>query len=272
MTTLERYGFAAVSAGAPTLREGESFARVVSGHGDYFHLVCNDAEGEVIARKKASAFLDPDVLQPVTGDFVRFVFNPQGESRILEVLPRFSQLQRVDPSSSGHGVQTIAVNFDSLLFVMGVDANFNLNRLERVRALAEDSGCADRLVLVLSKCDLGPVPEGVPDDVARIELSVKTGKGLDDVKALAAPGRTVALVGSSGVGKSSLVNALAGEEWMPVQEVQSWSGKGRHTTTSRELVMLPCGAMALDTPGMRELGIPGERSSRFKSSATHRFR
>ena len=270
MTTLERFGFTA--AGDVASRPGESFARVVSGHGDYFHLVCDEAEGEIIARKKASAFLDAGVVQPVTGDFVRFVYNASGESRILEVLPRFSELRRTDPSSSGHGVQTVAVNFDSLLFVMGVDANFSLNRLQRVLALAEESGCAERLVLVLSKCDLGPVPDGLPADLPRIELSAKTGQGLDDVRALAQPGRTLALVGSSGVGKSSLVNALAGEEWMPVQEVQAWSGKGRHTTTSRELVMLPCGAMAIDTPGMREMGIPGETAHRFHSTGTHRYR
>jgi len=272
MTRLERFGFEAVRGAAPLLSEGESFARVVSGHGDYFHLVCDEAEGEIVARKKASAFLDAGVPQPVTGDFVRFVYNPQGESRILGVVPRFSEFRRVDPSSSGHGVQMVAVNFDVLFFVMGIDANFNLNRLERIRALADDSGCSDRLVLVLSKCDMGSVPDGLPGDLPRIELSVKTGQGMDAVRGYATPGRTLALVGSSGVGKSSLVNALAGEEWMPVQEVQSWSGKGRHTTTSRELVMLPCGAMALDTPGMREMGIPGERSSRFRSSATHRFR
>ena len=138
MTTLERYGFAAIQSAAPP-PDGESFARIVSGHGDYFHLVCDEAEGEVVARKKASAFRDPDVAQPVTGDFVRFAYNPHGESRILEVLPRFSEFRRVDPSSSGYGVQLVAVNFDVLFFVMGVDANFNLNRLQRALALQPES-------------------------------------------------------------------------------------------------------------------------------------
>ena len=86
-------------------------------------------------------------------------------------------------------------------------------------------------------------------------------------------GRTVAFIGSSGVGKSTLLNTLAGEELAATQEVQEWSGKGRHTTTSRELVMLPCGAMALDTPGIREIGRIGESDSLLvKGESTHRWR
>jgi ribosome biogenesis GTPase len=97
---------------------------------------------------------------------------------------------------------------------------------------------------------------------------------MDLVREYVRPEMTVAVVGSSGVGKSSLVNALAGEEWMATGEIQEWSGKGRHTTTSRELVMLPCGAMALDTPGLRELGIFGVDGFELKGrlGGTHRFR
>ena len=97
---------------------------------------------------------------------------------------------------------------------------------------------------------------------------------MEAVREFVQPRRTVAVVGSSGVGKSSLVNALAGEEWMATGEIQEWSGKGRHTTTSRELVMLPCGAMALDTPGLRELGIFGTDGFELKGrlGGTHRFR
>jgi ribosome biogenesis GTPase len=113
MTRLERFGF------TPERRAScppGDYARIVSGHGDYFHLVCDLAQGEIIARKKASAFRDPEAVQPVTGDFVRLAYNPHGESRILEVMPRHSVFRRVDPSSSGHGIQILAVNFDVLNF------------------------------------------------------------------------------------------------------------------------------------------------------------
>lgn len=96
---------------------------------------------------------------------------------------------------------------------------------------------------------------------------------MDGVLEYAKKGRTLAFIGSSGVGKSTLLNTLAGEEWAATQEIQEWSGKGRHTTTSRELVILPSGAMIIDTPGIREIGMLGEEDEvRSKGEATHRWR
>ena len=97
--------------------------------------------------------------------------------------------------------------------------------------------------------------------------------GLERLRELAAPGATIAFVGSSGAGKSTLINTLAGEELAAVREVQEWSGRGRHTTTSRRLYMLPSGAMAIDTPGVREIGMVGEVDAVLaKGASTHRWR
>ena len=96
---------------------------------------------------------------------------------------------------------------------------------------------------------------------------------MDRVREYARPGRTLAFIGSSGVGKSTLLNALAGEEIAATQEIQEWSGKGRHTTTVRELLMLPSGAMVIDTPGIREIGIVGESDlDLVKGECSHRYR
>lgn len=266
------------------IAEGEpqsGIGRVVSAHGDYYHLVCDEAEGEVLARKKKSAFRDADAVKPMTGDFVRFRYNAQGESLITAVLPRTSWFVRRDPTAKRKS-QTLAVNFDTLFIMMSLNENFSLPRLERYLALAADVGEAE-VVVVLTKADLvedrgraavaelsGRTPHA-PREV--LAISAVTGEGMDAVRAYAQPGRTLAFIGSSGVGKSTLLNALAGEEWMATQEVQAWSGKGRHTTTSRELVMLPNGAMALDTPGIREIGRVGEvDAEQAKGESTHRWR
>ena len=248
-------------------------ARVVSAHGDYYHLVCNEQpSGEVLARKKKSAFRD--AAPPMTGDFVRFRHNESGESLVLEVLPRFSHFDRKDPGAR-RSSQTLAINFDTLFIMMSLNENFSLPRLERYLALAEDIGNAEAVV-VLTKADLPSAaslasPSGLRCRVCRV--SCLTGEGMDAVWDYFGPGRTVAFVGSSGVGKSTLLNTLAGEELAATQEVQEWSGKGRHTTTSRELVMLPCGAMALDTPGIREIGRIGETDALLaKGECTHRWR
>ena len=285
MTRIEQFGWRGVVE--------PGIGRVVSAHGDYYHLVCNEQPtGEILARKKKSAFMRMKTVapvnmkgkkiseeraelppQPLTGDFVKFRYNAQGESMITEVLPRFSHFERKDPTAKRTS-QTLAVNFDTLFVMMSLNENFSIPRLERYLTLAEDMGEA-KAVVVLTKKDL---KQGVNFDGNRllstaIEISSVTGDGLDQLSPYLAPGQTVAFIGSSGVGKSTLLNTLMGEEWQATQEIQEWSGKGRHTTTSRELVMLPSGAMVIDTPGIREIGMLGEMDDlQAKGESTHRYR
>lgn len=291
MTRIERFGWrGAVESG---------IGRVVSAHGDYYHLVCNEAAGEILARKKKSAFtrmktVAPDSMKgakksevqatapltPITGDFVRFRHNTQGDSMILEVLPRFSHFERKDPTARRTS-QTLAVNFDTLFIMMSLNENFSTPRIDRYLTLAEDIGDAEAVV-VLTKMDLwqdgdeefvDELVETIAGRARLLEISCYSGKGMEQVLEYAKPGKTLAFIGSSGVGKSTLLNTLAGEEWAATQEIQEWSGKGRHTTTSRELVMLPSGAMIIDTPGIREIGIMGESEVvRAKGESTHRWR
>ncbi len=289
MTRMERFGWRGVAE--------PGIGRVVSAHGDYYHLVCNEAEGEILARKKKSAFgrlktvAPVDMkgakrselqasgpLMPVTGDFVRFRYNPQGDSMILEVLPRFSHFERRDPAARRTS-QTLAVNFDTLFVMMSLNENFSTARIDRYLTLAEDIG-EGKAVVVLTKMDLRQagdekfiesLVEMIAGRAPLLMISALTGEGMDSVREFARPGATLAFIGSSGVGKSTLLNALAGEEWAATQEIQEWSGKGRHTTTSRELVMLPSGAMVIDTPGVREIGMIGEVDP-IMAKGTHRWR
>ena len=292
MTRIEQFGWrGAVEPG---------IGRVVSAHGDYYHLVCNEQPtGEILARKKKSAFMRMKTVapvnmkgkkiseeraelppQPLTGDFVKFRYNVQGESMITEVLPRFSHFERKDPTAKRTS-QTLAVNFDTLFVMMSLNENFSTARIRRYLDLAKDMGEAEAVVVV-TKVDLrqdgdeeffDELREEVGNAARILEVSSLTGEGMDDVMEYVKQGKTLAFIGSSGVGKSTLLNTLMGEEWQATQEIQEWSGKGRHTTTSRELVMLPSGAMVIDTPGIREIGMVGEMDDlQAKGESTHRYR
>ena len=194
---------------------------------------------------------------PTVGDWVEIEENVYGDSLILHTFPRHSFFFLLDPYP-GAREQAIAANFDYVFLLQSMNQNFNVKRLERYGTLAWQSGAIP--VVILTKSDLVPdaVPylqqarAAVPGAEVHI-ISVKTGEGLPAVRDYFRGGKTAVLLGSSGVGKSSLVNALMGNAAMKVSGIREEDGRGHHTTTHRQLLALPEGGYIMDTPGMRTL-------------------
>ncbi|CAM5533743.1 Small ribosomal subunit biogenesis GTPase RsgA [Mycolicibacterium aubagnense] len=206
------------------------------------------------------AFTAGDMEHPVAGDWVAAAARPdEGTATIHHLLPRATCFRR-KAAGTGETAQVIAANVDVALLVASLNADFNPRRLERYLAVTRESGATP--VIVLTKADAcedpaGPIAaaEAVALGAEVIAMSSLTGQGLDAVRRLILPGRTAVLLGSSGAGKSTLLNALAGQALMATQAIREDDARGRHTTTHRELVLLPGGGLVLDTPGMRELGL-----------------
>jgi len=203
---------------------------------------------------------------PCVGDFVFLQYNENGASRITKLLPRRSKFSRADYSGHAAGYvktileQVVATNFDYVFIVSSLNWDFKVSRIMRYLTQARQSG--SKPVVILTKADLAPdfsaplaeVQKNAPD-VPVHAVSSYTGSGLDGLSEYLQPGRTVVFLGMSGVGKSSLLNALMNQEVMTVKAIREADSRGRHTTTHRQLFMLPSGAMVIDTPGMRELGL-----------------
>ena len=196
---------------------------------------------------------------PAAGDWVAVsVRMPERAATIHHVLPRRTAFIR-KAAGRGRVAQVVAANVDIAFLALSLNDDLNIRRLERYLAAAHESGAKPEIVL--TKADLSAEAEAIRADVAASTgvpvhlVSARAGIGLDALRGRIKPGETAVLLGSSGVGKSTLVNALAGAELMATRAIREDDAKGRHTTTHREIVLLPGGGLLLDTPGMRELAL-----------------
>jgi len=216
--------------------------------------------GERDGKLKGSLFYNHkiDNVYPTVGDFVLVKYNPLGEYIIYHVLERKSKFSRLD--SFNKVEQIVAANFDYVFIMLSLNYDFNLKRTERYLTAAWQSGAIP--IIIMTKKDLcgdyisqKEKIKKIAPLVPAIAVSSVTGEGLDEVLTYVKPYKTIVFLGSSGIGKSSLVNAISGEEIMKVNTIREGDSKGRHTTTHRQLIKLKNHGMIIDTPGMRELGL-----------------
>ena len=236
---------------------GLLLARVAVSQRDRYHLFT--AAGELPAEASGALWHRTPYRagMPVTGDWVAARIVDLGLAVVEAVLPRKTVFSR-RAAGRREDEQPVAANIDLVFLVCGLDGDFNLRRLERYLTLAMEAGV--EAVVVLNKADLCTNIEarlvetaGVARGVPVVATTTRVPHGLDGLRAFLAFGRTVALLGSSGVGKSAIINCLIGEERLRTGEVRQSDGRGQHTTTRRELIPLTAGGAVIDTPGMREL-------------------
>lgn len=262
MMTLKNYGYIETEEVPNGLLPG----RITELRREQFTVMTE--RGEITAVLKGTFYYHADKPTdfPCVGDFVLLRYNDIGDSQIVKVLPRRSKFSRADYAGHAAGYaktileQVVATNFDVVFILTSLNRDFNVNRMLRYLTQTRQSG--GKPVILLTKADL--VTEVHPmlteakqriSDVPIHVISSHTRLGLDELNPYLAPGQTVVFLGMSGVGKSSLLNALIENDVMKVQAIREDDSRGRHTTTHRQLFMLPSGAMVIDTPGMRELGL-----------------
>ncbi len=241
----------------------ENVARVaVENRGSYL-LYSQLGELEGIMRGKFMNSGKTDSEYPKVGDWVVFE-KLAGEQKaiIKSILPRKSKISRMKAGDDLEE-QIIATNIEIVFIVQGLDGDFNLNRLERYVAMAKEGKCEP--VVLLNKCDI------VQDGDKKLAQAKKTlpgvkifltsaisGVGIEEARLVITAGNSLVFVGSSGAGKSSLINQLLGDDRQKIGEIREDDSKGKHTTTKRELILLDSGGVLIDTPGMRELGMWGQ--------------
>ena len=261
MGLLERYG-----AGKDVFREASkspkmSLGRVLTQSKRMYRIVTDDGEfqGEVSGRFRHETSSTADF--PVVGDYVlAMLSHSMGKAVIHRVLTRRNVFERTIAGKAPRS-QVVASNIDVVFICMSLNDNYNLNRLERYLSVTWKCGADPVVVLTKSDVAQGSLDECLKavQDIARDARVLVTSSfdstSIDELRKFISVGVTAAFIGSSGVGKSTLINLLLGEERQATGEIREADGKGRHTTSMREMILLPDGGVVIDTPGMRELGI-----------------
>lgn len=253
---------------------------VTAVHRERYELEVKD--GKIYAKLKTNLYFyeKENILFPTVGDHVELLYNPTGDSLIISTLKRKSWFSRMNPTP-GMGEQVVAANFDYVFIMMSLNEDFNLKKLDRYIASAWQSGGTP--VIILTKADMKKNNSTKPNESSmdQIEeftleswqlemirlakdnaigidvhvISSYNGYGMEGIQKYISSENTIVFLGSSGVGKSTFVNYLLGNEVMKTAAVREYDSSGRHTTTHRQMLLLKTGARIIDTPGMRELGL-----------------
>ena len=267
---LQKYGLDEYYVKESAIYVNLFIARVTEQHREQYKVITEYGELSAVVSGKLAYHADGKADFPVVGDWVMIdrMEDDSGCAVIHHILGRKSRFAR-KAAGTAHEEQIVAANIDTIFICMSLNADFNLRRLERYLTIAWDSMATP--VIVLTKSDLCRDVKPKLDEVASMAMGVdavvcsaENSDGLDVILTYIRPGKTIAFIGSSGVGKSTLINRLMGRDILATKEIREDDGRGRHATTHRQLLLLPNGGVAIDTPGMRELQIfTGDLSKTF---------